>query len=88
MTTILRLSLALALVLPFAAASHADDASYCRALAGKYQANLVKSSGHNPNPGTADANVAADQCLRGDTAGIPVLELKLRNAKIDLPARG
>jgi hypothetical protein len=30
-----------------------------------------------------------DQCKTGNTAaGIPVLEQKLRNAKVDLPPRG
>ena len=84
-----RLTATLALVLSFAVPAHAaDDAAYCRALAAKYQATIVKSSGHSPNPGTADGSVAADQCLHGNTAGIPVLERKLRDAKIELPARG
>jgi hypothetical protein len=86
--TILRWTAALALVLPFSTVAHADDAAYCQALAAKYQAALVKSSGHNPNPGTADGNVAAYQCSQGNTSGIPVLERKLRDGKIDLPARG
>jgi hypothetical protein len=85
---LLQWTAALALVLPFSTVAHADDVAYCQALAAKYQANLVKSSGHSPNPGTADGSVAADQCLHGNTAGIPVLERKLRDAKIELPARG
>ncbi len=85
----IRWTAAFALALSFAASAHAaDDVAYCQALAAKYQSNLVKSSGHNPNPGTVDGSVAADQCLHGNTAGIPVLERKLRDAKIDLPARG
>jgi hypothetical protein len=88
MTAILRLGIALALVLPFTAAARADDAAYCKALVGKYETYIVKTAGRNPNPGTADGNVAADQCARGDAAGIPVLERKLRDARIELPQRG
>jgi hypothetical protein len=84
----IRWTAAFALALSFAASAHAaDDVAYCQALAAKYQANLVKGSGHNPNPGTVDGNVAAYQCSQGNVAGIPVLERKLRDAKIDLPAR-
>ena len=71
-----------------AVAQAADDVAYCQALAAKYQATLVKTSGHSPNPGTAEGNVAAYQCSQGNTAGIPVLERKLRDGKIELPARG
>ena len=31
--------------------------------------------------------MALDQCKNGNTAGIPVLEQKLRDLKIDLPPR-
>jgi len=84
-----RLAVILALALPFATtAARADDLAYCQALATKYRAFIVKSGGHSPNPGTADANVAIDQCQSGNPAGIPVLEQKLRDAKIELPSRG
>ena len=86
--TILRWTAALAMLLSFSAAARADDVAYCQALAAKYQATLVKTSGHSPNPGTAEGNVAAYQCSQGNVAGIPVLERKLRDAKIELPARG
>ena len=39
--------------------------------------------------GTIDGSVAIEQCKAGNTAsGIPVLEQKLRDAKVDLPPRG
>ena len=79
---------ALALLLPFSTVAHADDLSYCKALAAKYRAVYVYDSGHYRNSGPADGAVAADQCLAGNLAGIPVLEQKLRNAKVDLPTRG
>jgi len=86
---ILKLTSAAALVVSFAASAHAaDDVAYCQALAAKYQATMVKASGHNPNPGTAEGNVAAYQCSQGNLAGIPVLERKLRGAGYTLPARG
>ena len=79
---------ALALALPFSTVAHADDLAYCKALAAKYRSIYVYDSGHYRNSGPADGAVAADQCLAGNTAGIPVLEQKLRNAKVDLPTRG
>jgi len=45
-------------------------------------------SGHTVQRGSTDASVALEQCRNGNTAGIPVLERELRNAKVDLPARG
>ncbi len=82
------LAIALALACPCAASAQADDAAYCRALVEKYQAFYVKLYGHSPRPGPVDGNVAAEQCLAGNPAGIPVLEQKLRDAKVDLPPRG
>jgi len=82
------LAVVLALVLPVVTtAAHADDAAYCKALVAKYRAFIIKTGGHSPSPGTADGSVAVDQCLSGNPAGIPVLEQKLRDAKIDLPSR-
>ena len=52
-----------------------------------YVSNM--QSGRSPMPESADVRVAMDQCKSGKaTAGIPVLEQKLRNAKVDLPPRG
>ena len=34
-----------------------------------------------------ETSVALDQCKTGNPAGIPVLEQKLRDLKIDLPSR-
>ena len=79
----------LGLLLSLGAPAHADDATYCRALAQQYQRYVVKlDSGHTVQRGPLDANVALEQCRNGNPAGIPVLERELRNAKVDLPARG
>lgn len=79
---------ALALTLPVTAFAQ-GDAAYCQALTAKYQHFIARMESHNPSPGTVDANVAIDQCRNGNTAaGIPVLEQKLRDAKIELPRRG
>lgn len=87
-----RLVAVLAFALPLATtvttAAYAGDAEYCQALVQKYHAFITKYSGHSPNPGTADGQVAVDQCLSGNPAGIPVLEQKLRDAKVELPSRG
>lgn len=86
----IRRAAAFALVLPFAGSAYAaDDVAYCQALAAKYETHIVRMmSGHYRDPGTADGAVAVSQCSRGNTAGIPVLERKLRDAKIELPPRG
>jgi hypothetical protein len=78
------------LVLPFAAFAQSNDAAYCSALIAKYQAYLG-SSGSGKHSGLdqdATAKLAIDQCRAGDTkSGIPVLEGRLKDAKIELPAR-
>jgi len=79
----------LGFLLSLGATAQADDASYCRALARDYQRYVVKiDSGHTVQRGPLDASVALDQCRNGNPAGIPVLERELRNAKVELPARG
>jgi hypothetical protein len=67
-----------------------SDADYCKALGDKYQTYVANmQSGRSPMPESADIRVAMDQCKSGNTtAGIPVLEQKLRNAKVELPPRG
>jgi hypothetical protein len=71
------------------APARADDVAYCRALAQTYERYVVKiDSGHTVQRGSTDASLALAQCRNGDTAGIPVLERELRNARVDLPARG
>jgi hypothetical protein len=90
MKSINRLMAAVAVLLPFGASAQANDADYCRALTQKYETYISNMSvGHSPNPGTVDGTVAIAQCRDGNTAaGIPVLERKLRDARIDLPPRG
>ena len=63
-----------------------DDAAYCQALIKKY---FKFAPAHRREmAGTVEVNVAIEQCKAGNTAaGIPVLESKLRDAKLDLPSR-
>lgn len=69
--------------------AQADDAAYCSALIQKFYRYVIKIGSQSPNTGSLDGNVAVEQCRAGNTAaGIPVLEKKLRDAKVDLPARG
>jgi hypothetical protein len=75
-------------LLPLGTAAQSDDGAYCRALAAEYQKYYVETDGHSPQSGPIDGNIAADQCRAGNTAGIPVLERKLRDARVPLPARG
>lgn len=82
------LPVAFVFLLPLSAMAQPDDGAYCRALVAEYQKYYVKTSGHTPRSGTPDGNVAAEQCAAGNTAGIPVLEQKLRNARVPLPPRG
>ena len=79
-------AVSLALVGP----AQADDAAYCSALIEKYYRYVIKMyGGHSPNTGSLDGQVAVEQCRAGNTAaGIPVLEQKLRDSRVELPARG
>ena len=76
-------------VVSTAVQAQGNDATYCKALADKYTTYISNmQSGRSPMPESPDVRVAIDQCSKGNTAaGIPVLEQKLRNAKIDLPPR-
>jgi hypothetical protein len=79
-----------ALLLPLAASAQMSDADYCAALTQRYN-TLVGGveRGHNPQPAPVEVQTAMEQCKAGNTAsGIPVLEQKLRDSKIDLPKRG
>lgn len=69
-----------------ASATTMNDAAYCQALIKKY---FTFAPAHRREmAGTVDVNVAIEQCKAGDTAaGIPVLERKLRDARVDLPSR-
>ena len=63
--------------------------AYCGALIQKFQRYVIKMNSQSPNTGSLDGNVAGEQCRAGNTAaGIPVLEKKLRGARVELPARG
>ena len=90
MIIIRSLAVLLAASLAVPAAAQSADAAYCNALIQQYYRYVVKVvSGHSPNTGSLDGNVAVEQCRAGNTAaGIPVLEQKLRNANVNLPARG
>lgn len=78
----------LALSLPMAASAAPGDAAYCTALAAKYE-NLVVNRGgaRGATQSGVETSVALDQCKSGNPAGIPVLEQKLRDLKIELPSR-
>jgi hypothetical protein len=77
-------------LISFGASAQANDTDYCKALTQKYETYISNMSvGRSPGSGTVDGNVAIAKCKAGNTAsGIPVLERKLRDARIDLPARG
>jgi hypothetical protein len=81
---------AFAALLSFGASAQTTDADYCKALTQKYETYISNMSvDRSPGPGTVDGSVAIAQCKNGNTAaGIPVLERKLRDARIDLPPRG
>jgi hypothetical protein len=84
------LAVALAACAPLAALAQSGDAAYCKALSEKYETYLANmTTGRSPQPDSVDGRVAMEQCKAGNAvASIPVLEQKLRKAKIDLPPRG
>jgi hypothetical protein len=82
------LVVAAAAMVPMAASGQAGDAAYCNALAQKYQAYVGNAaSGGSRGAPTLDAQVAIEQCKSNPAGAIPVLEGKLRDARIDLPVR-
>jgi hypothetical protein len=83
------LPMSVALLVPAAAFAQMSDGDYCRALTQAYQTYVSTiQRGHGPEQTPIDAQYAIDQCRAGNTAvSIPVLEQKLRNAKIELPRR-
>ena len=85
------LSTLVAVLLPVAtSAQQANDATYCSALAQKYQRYVGQNTtdarrAQNPD---ATMNNAIAQCSSGNAANaIPVLEKALQDAKVDLPPR-
>jgi len=72
----------------FSVSSQGSDTAYCPALTQEYQRYLLKLGAHNYNPGTVDGAVAVEQCKAGNTSAAFRAERKLRDAKIELPARG
>jgi len=80
---------AVVVALPTAAFAQSSDADYCNALAQRYQTYVSNTAtGRNPASPSAEAQNAIAQCKAGNTAaGIPVLEQKLRDAKVELPKR-
>jgi len=78
----------LLLILPIAASAAPDDAAYCKALAATYENLVMKRGAARGGIQTGvETSVALDQCKNGNPAGIPVLEQKLRDLRIDLPSR-
>ena len=90
MSTLTKTLACLAVLLPAVAwAQSSTDASYCSALAQKYQRyigqNDAKRRAQNPD---ATMNNAIAECSTGKAAhAIPVLEKALQDAKVDLPPR-
>jgi hypothetical protein len=69
------------------ASAQPNDAAYCKALVEKYE-TYIGTMSTSRTPESADGRIAINDCKMGNSAkGIPVLEQKLRNARIDLPPR-
>ena len=87
--TVRWLPVLLATAISSPALAQTDDAAYCGALILKFHRYVIKINAQSPNTGSLDGNVAVEQCRAGNTAaGIPVLEKKLRSARVELPVRG
>jgi predicted lipid-binding transport protein (Tim44 family) len=91
-TLVGKIGFVVALAMPAMASAQGkmSDADYCKALGDKYKTYFSNmQSGRSPMPEPADVQVAMEQCKAGNTAaGIPVLEQRLKNGKVDLPPRG
>ena len=78
----------LLLILPIAASAAPGDAAYCKALVATYESLVMKRGvARGGVESGLETSVALDQCKNGNPAGIPVLEQKLRDLRIDLPPR-
>jgi hypothetical protein len=89
--SLLGAAVAMVALSPLAASAQAsNDDAYCKALIQKYESLVANmTTGRSPMVEPVDGKLAVEQCRSGKpAAGIPVLEQKLRNARIDLPARG
>jgi hypothetical protein len=77
------------LSLPGVAIAQSTDAAYCKALSVSYHKYVSTAlTGQNPEPPPVEVQYAITQCQAGNTAaGIPVLEQRLRAAKVNLPSR-
>ena len=74
--------------LPIGAFAQSSDAAYCKALVAKYEQYLDMDSKRGQQPLSLDVRSAVEKCKAGDSAGIPVIEKALKDAKFDLPPRG
>jgi len=80
--------IALPVAIPSGARAQSNDAAYCQALVAKYDQYLNSQSRREMTmAGDSGARLSAEQCRKGDAAGIPGLEKALKNARIDLPPR-
>ncbi|MFI5002845.1 MAG: hypothetical protein ACHQK9_23410 [Reyranellales bacterium] len=87
--TVKGLACVLAIIVPVTTAAQNKDSAYCKALIDRYEAYVINMRDRIKDRGTVDGRLAVEQCKAGNTAaGIPVLERKLRDARVDLPRRG
>jgi hypothetical protein len=81
------LLVAILLLPPVPVPAQSSDAAYCDKLADLVLRYLGKQINGENRPDTQTL-IAIDRCQHGDTAtGISILERKLRDGKINLPAR-
>ena len=76
-----------AVSLPGTAFAQAGDATYCKALADKYEHFLDNGLRLGQQPQSLDSRIALEQCQAGDARGIPGLERALTDAQLTLPSR-
>jgi hypothetical protein len=80
---------ALLLALPTATFAQSGDAAYCTALANKYERYVNSNDREHRQPTPPNSvSVAMSKCQSSSAQAIPILEKALRDAKLDLPARG
>ena len=90
MTILTKLPLvALVLALPASSVAQSGGATYCTALATKYQRYVNSNDRHyrQATPPT-DVSVAMSKCQSDWASSIPVLERALQAARVDLPPHG
>ena len=70
------------------ALAQSGDAAYCQAMSEEYTRYVQNSDARRTSPAPVAISDAMAKCKSDSAHAIPVLEKALKDARVDLPARG